>query len=218
MEGRTLELNADNQWKGKFVVEESDNYSVRELKEESNGTYSVINENGEIQINGSSYQVSYIRKDNGTWEITNTKQSQNVKIIKQSTSGVGLKGAEFTLIDSSGEKVTYTSEDGGIVLNGKLNHGTYTLEEIKAPGGYRKLVEKVTIKVTKEKVEVTGSSKVICRKNTDGVYEIIIKNEVLSDLPNAGGPGIFRYLCSGILLMMIAIWLYKGNLGKMRMG
>ena len=122
------------------------------------------------------------------------------------------------MIDSSGEKVTYTSEDGGIVLNGKLNHGTYTLEEIKAPGGYRKLVEKVTIKVTKEKVEVTGSSKVICRKNTDGVYEIIIKNEVLSDLPNAGGPGIFRYLCSGILLMMIAIWLYKGNLGKMRMG
>lgn len=216
VEGRTIELNASNDWKGKFIVEKADNYSVGELTSEGDGTHLVVKEGGETTIDGITYQVSYVKDDSGTWAITNTKQSQTVRIIKQSTSGVNLKNAEFTLTDGNGETLKYTSAEGGIVFDGTLAHGTYTLEEVKSPGGYLKLSEKITIKVTKDNVEVTGSDKVTCKMTDDGVYEIIVKNEVLSDLPNAGGTGSFYYIFSGIVLLLVAVGLYQNNKRKMR--
>ena len=216
VEGRTIELNASNDWKGKFIVEKADNYSVGELTSEGDGTHLVVKEGGETTIDGITYQVSYVKDDSGTWAITNTKQSQSVRIIKQSTSGVNLKNAEFTLTDGNGEPLKYTSAEGGIVFDDTLAHGTYTLEEVKSPGGYLKLSEKITIKVTKDNVEVIGSDKVTCKMTDDGVYEIIVKNEVLSDLPNAGGTGNFYYIFSGIVLLLVAVGLYQNNKRKMR--
>ena len=50
----------------------------------------------------------------------------------------------------------------------------------------------------------------------NGVYEIIVKNEVLSDLPNAGGTGNFYYIFSGIVFLLVAVGLYQNNKRKMR--
>ena len=150
VDGKILELNSSNNWTGSFEfvkLDKYDRYGFKELKEDSNGSitykgknYSIVAANDIIEINNTNYKVTY-GKDNDVYVITNTKNSQSIKIIKQNNSGVTLEDAEFTLRDSNNNSTTYTSNDNGIIFEGELNYDTYTLTETKAPSGYSKLVE-----------------------------------------------------------------------------
>ena len=137
-----------------------------------------------------------------------------------------LEGAEFTLKDSEGNPVklgsnttgTYISDEEGLVLEEPLEHGTYTLTEVKAPDGYVVLPGAITINVLAEgdtRVTVSGPSDdiVSCEKKED-VYVITVKNEVVYDLPSTGHTGIFNILMSGILLMFAGILIIYKMRGK----
>lgn len=233
--GKILKLTNNNNFKGSFAVEETDNYGgVRELKQDNQGTityegkkYSMVGPKGTTTINGNSYKVTYSKYENGKQTITNTRNSEKIKILKTGTNtGLKLPGAEFTLEDSKGNLIklgnnttgTYTSDDNGLVIEGELNTGTYKLEEIKSPDGYVILPGVITITVSSEgdnKVTATGPSGMVSVKKSDeGVYEITVKNEVLYNLPSTGHTGIFNILMSGILLMFAGILIIYKLKGK----
>ena len=102
-----------------------------------------------------------------------------------------------------------------MVLEGIINAGTYTLTEIKAPSGYIKLAESITITVGSDgdnKVRVSGpEGKVTCAKDDHNVYVITVQNEVIYELPSTGGSGIYWFSICGMLLMMAAAWIIYKN-------
>lgn len=224
--GKILKLTNNNNFKGSFAVEETNNYGgVRELKQDNQGTityegkkYSMVDPKGTTTINGNSYKVTYSKYENGKQTITNTRNSEKIKILKTGTkTELKLPGAEFTLKDSDGNLIklgtnttgTYTSDGNGLVIEGELNTGTYKLEEIKSPDGYVLLPGVITITVSSEgdnKVTASGPSGMVSVKKSDeGVYEITVKNEVLYNLPSTGHTGIFQIMMSGMLLIFAGV-------------
>ena len=229
--GRILELLPGNNYMGSFTVEEADNYGgVRELKlDDTNGTidykghkYSMIEADGTTTISGTTYTVTYSGSGN-QYTITNTKSAQKIKILKtrhaEGTPDIYLEGAEFTLVDSN-EKVvkigtntngTYISDENGLVLEGDIAYGTYTLTEAKAPSGYTKLANPITVTVNDEGITVSGNTNVTV-KTTNNTYVITVANDLLYELPHTGGIGIYLYMIGGMLLMFAAVWiLYKNK-------
>ena len=229
--GRILELLPGKNYSGSFTVEEADNYGgVRELKlDDTNGTieynghkYSMINTDGTTTISGTTYTVTYSKSGN-RYTITNTKSTQKIKILKtrhaEGTSDIYLKGAEFTLLDNNGNKVTigtntngtYISDESGLVLEGDITCGTYILTEVKAPSGYTKLADPITVTVNDNGITVSENTNVKIKKQNN-TYIITVANNLLYELPHTGGPGIFLYMIGGMLLMGGAAWiLYKNK-------
>ncbi|MEE0818364.1 MAG: SpaA isopeptide-forming pilin-related protein [Coprococcus catus] len=220
VDGKILELSKDNKWQNKLVVEKAskyDNYSYRELVADEKGSityqnqkYSMASAGSDIVINHTSYKVTYSYEDD-TRVITNTKNDQSMKIVKQNNSGINLEGATFTLKDAQNQSTEYTSDANGIVFNNNINYGTYTLKEIKAPNGYALLNADITITVDQNGVTVSGSEKASVKKEKDGTYTIIVKNDMLYSLPSTGGSGIYWFSICGMLLMMAAAWIIYKN-------
>lgn len=229
--GKIIKLADSNNFSGAFIVRNASDYAIRELKLDANGSityegkkYSIANENDVTTFDNISYKVSYATNDSGkSVTITNTKSSETIRIIKAGTdTSLLLEGAEFTLVDSNGNTVTvgttateggsYISDKNGLVLEGIINAGTYRLTEIKAPSGYIKLAESITITVGSDGVTVSGpEGKVTCAKDDHNVYVITVQNEVIYELPSTGGLGIYWYSICGMLLMMAAAWIIYKN-------
>ena len=216
VDGRILLLNAENHWKGKFAVEKGiSGYSVKELTANENGDitykdkrYSLVDDGANATVGNQSYKVSYTRKGD-TLVITNTKNSQTMKIVKQSNSGINLKGAEFTLTDAGGKQIIcQISDENGIVFDGEIDYGTYTLTELKAPSGYTVLADSIIITVDGKGITVSENDKVEVAE--DGIT-IIVKNDMLYSLPSTGGSGIYWFSICGMLLMMAAAWIIYKN-------
>lgn len=229
--GRILELLHGNNYSGSFTVEEADKYGgVRELKlDGTNGTidykghkYSMIEAEKTTTISGTTYTVTYSKSGN-RYTITNTKSAQKIKILKtrhaEGTQDIYLEGAEFTLVDSKGNVVkigtntngTYISDANGLVLEGDITYGTYRLTETKAPSGYTKLANPITVTVNDEGITVSENTNVKV-KPTNNTYVITVANDLLYELPHTGGTGIYLYMIGGMLLMFAAVWiLYKNK-------
>lgn len=115
-----------------------------------------------------------------------------------------LKKSDGTVIarGSSGEDgmITWTPEQGITADELQKLNGTYTICETSAPSGYYKSDGEWNVEFDKglltklDGAEVKGTAQ-------DGVI-ITLKNDIVYDLPSAGGPGIFWYLMGGTMLMM----------------
>lgn len=237
VEGRILKLSSQNDYTAKMAVEQASNYGgLRELKEVTKDTegaikyenkYYIMLESDEIQSLGNdSYKVTYkteTKDGKVTYTVTNTKSSQKIKVLKkQSGSGssnVYLEGAEFTLKDNDGKIVkigtnttgTYISDENGLVLEGDIDYGNYALTEVKAPQGYTVLKDPIQVTVDENGIRIQENEKVSYNKSeSDDVYVITVTNDMLYELPETGGIGIFWYTIGGMLLMMAAaLILYK---------
>ena len=192
-----------------------------------NGTdYIGINEGASISVSGNQYTVDY---ETITTDQTNSNQLnatikniQKWQIVKRkSDENTPLPNAEFELTLSS-DGTTYSGESGsdGVIAwkdsSGEdytepIPDGTYTLEETKAPTGYI-LGGTWTITITNGiPTSVNGtqgtSSDTSANINgvkfysKDGILTLYYDNEILYELPSAGGPGIYWYTFSGTLLM-----------------
>ncbi len=93
-----------------------------------------------------------------------------------------------------------SDSNGKIEIEG-LDSGTYSLKEIKAPNGYNKLAEPVTVTIDAE-------GKV--NKNTEGVglsnNMVEVENHAGSLLPSTGGIGTTIFYAAGIILMAGAVF------------
>ena len=168
----------------------------------------------------------------GVAAFTNEKVVSNwaIKKLSTSTNNPVVDGAVFKLTEQTTEEELYgMSDDDGIVRwyqenplekpNGEelptLPKGTYTFEEIAAKSGYKLSDEEWTITVSQS----GGLYSIISSKDgelagkldqTNETVYFVYYNDVLYDLPSAGGPGIHLYMLGGTLLMMAgALLVYK---------
>ncbi|MGM2509552.1 SpaA isopeptide-forming pilin-related protein [Bacillus cereus group sp. BceL035] len=118
-------------------------------------------------------------------QVENAKELGSLQVIKKDAeSGKVLEGAEFKLKNEAGQVVgeTKTTNKDGIVKFENLVPGKYTLEETKAPEGY-KAVE-VTVEVSVVANEVVKQE--VMNEKLTGQFEIVKvdaedKAKVLSD-------------------------------------
>lgn len=177
---------------------------------------------------------AYNPEDGGTLGkaiFTNESVYSDWQIIKVSASShdVRLAGAIFELQSTTNTNVKYYGKSGdtGIVkwyqnyqnndvsgeITGKLQPGTYTLKEIKAPTGYTLSSNNYTLQITKtgalKTIQLNGEN--VSPALQDGKYQILIENAVIYNLPNSGGSGIYWFSICGMLLMMAAAWIIYKN-------
>lgn len=168
--------------------------------------------------NTNEAKLTYGTNGNSTWEKTTTKVF-GFKVFKHAGTDTEhlLPGAEFRLYktvngenyyaqfdakglltgwttDAAAAGVTMTSNsDSALVLNG-LDAGTYYLEETKAPDGYNKLTDPVTVTITEDgKVNET----------TNGT--VYVSNNAGATLPSTGGMGTTLFYVIGGGLMVAAV-------------
>lgn len=167
--------------------------------------------------NTNEAKLTYGTSGNSSWKQTTTKVF-GFKVFKHAGTDTEhlLPGAEFRLYktvdettyyakfdnglltgwttDAAAAGVTMTSNsDSALVLNG-LDAGTYYLEETKAPDGYNKLTDPVTVTITEDgKVNET----------TNGT--VYVSNNAGATLPSTGGMGTTLFYVIGGGLMVAAV-------------
>ena len=155
----------------------------------------------------------------------NTKKSVNVALYKKNADDQYLKGAEFTLKKVDGENETAATDiDGNEITNIKTNgdgkfvfgylpDGRYHLTETKAPDGYVKLTSDVYFTVDNSKA-YTEDAVVLDANNHASLdftkddqanvteYKVVVKDDKIYELPQAGGHGIYWNTILGTLIAM----------------
>ena len=140
-------------------------------------------------------------------------KATNLDLKKTSKNGEYITGAEFKLSQKqeSGEwqvieETIEVSNDQTVELTDLVTGEIYKLEEIQAPEAHMLLgepiyftVEDGTVKLCDENGHTNAGEDEMWELN-NGV--LTIKNNILYDLPEAGGSGIYWYTFSGALLMM----------------
>lgn len=83
-----------------------------------------------------------------TLTVENVPHSQGVAVCKESSAGIRLAGAEFSLYDESGDLLESktTGASGYAVFTG-LGCGKYSIKETKVPAGYQPIDEEFTFEV-----------------------------------------------------------------------
>lgn len=208
----------------KLVVKEVDAEGAKTVANYS--TTSTMGGTGET-AQGAEYTLNQITQ-NGTITFTNTRNKQFIKVYKHETGNESkaLEGAIFTLTGPEGSGISYTgletNADGYLVFSDSktyielpVNNASYTLEETKAPDGYKMITEVVNFTVSSNGVTGTGSGYSVASPETgtiDGkevtVYTVKVQNSTGVELPNTGGSGTLSYTLSGIALMLGAALMY----------
>ena len=183
--------------------------------------------NSSAVINGDNTneaKLTYGTNGNSTSEKTTTKVF-GFKVFKHAGTDTAhlLPGAEFRLYKTVGEEthyakfdanglltgwttsaadagVTMTSNgDKALILNG-LDAGTYHLEETKAPDGYNKLVDPVTVTISKEGAVSPAENGIVYVSNNAG-----------ATLPSTGGMGttLFYVLGGGLMVAAVVLLVTK---------
>ncbi|EHO5109426.1 hypothetical protein KLP99_001626 [Listeria monocytogenes] len=131
----------------KFNIEGGKTYTLEETKLPEGYKGAFKQENITLDDDGQVFKIKAQNKiKQGRLEIN--------KIDKQ--TGLGLDGAEFTLIDNNGEKQIATSSKGLVYFVIEANK-VYSLEETKLPPGYEGAFkqENITLKKDEEVIKIT---------------------------------------------------------------
>ena len=168
--------------------------------------------------NTNKAKLTYGTSGKSSWEQTTTKVF-GFKVFKHAGTDKEnlLPGAEFRLYKTVGGETYYAQFDANglltgwttdatasgvtmtsnstkaLVLNG-LDAGTYYLEETKAPDGYNKLTDPVTVTITEDgKVNETANG------------TVYVSNNAGATLPSTGGMGTTLFYVIGGGLMVAAV-------------
>lgn len=191
------------------------------------GTYTLTNaHNAEITVK-NTYEEKTVDLDLVKTSVAGTKfDGAEFKLYKKNDNGAyELQKFEYT--DGSGnnqtrETIQVINTDGSEAELKNLQSGQYYLEEVKAPEACMLLADKIYFKQEKGKITLTDNTgKVLADSptmwellDTDGKYRLIVKNEIIYDLPSTGHSGIFNIMMSGILLMFAGILIIYKMKGK----
>lgn len=197
-------------------------YTIKSLDSSQNTNCYTNKENNVITFtlgNNSSNEDVIAKKtyDQGIYGeavFTNEQVMTDWRIVKVSASNhtTLLEGAEFTL--TSDTKIYYGKTDVDGVIDWyevedrigtpitDLKPGTYIFKETKAPTGYMLSEVEWTVTLSENGLKSIKVGNDLVVPEIDGTtYQFAFENEVLYNLPSAGGPGIYWYTLSGTLLM-----------------
>ena len=138
-----------------------------------------------------------------------------LKVLKVNSENAEslLPGAVFNV---TGEGVpastSWTSNESGVLFQGVLDDGSYTLTESVAPNGYNLLNDQIIITVADYNVQVATSSgtnndlvSIDDQLDSEGYVVIRVRNETGYQLPSTGGPGTTLYTFGGIAVLAVGL-------------
>ncbi len=220
-------------------------YQIIEVGVRSNQGYTLDNYETRISIDGV-IDVNHVA--NVTFDATKEKavEFENIlsrvfdwQLVKVSTSGKTLMGAEFILTSENGDsKISYygKSDENGLVkwyetmenMEGNKSPivipvGNYILSETKAPGGYAKSEDSWHVIIDRKdgltaykatagdlKDRITVENQSLANGVTLKLTKLSFENTVAYTLPETGGRGAYIYTICGVLIMLGAsLLLYK---------
>ena len=104
----------------------------------------------------------------------------------------------------------------------KLQFGYYKLVETKAPDGYLLNSDPVefTLSISEGKttVQITSGSTIATSSNEDATNKakVSVKNTPGTELPEAGGPGVYGYqLIGGLTSLSSLAWIFRRKKNRM---
>lgn len=175
-----------------------------------------ITENGLTNADG---EIHYLTNNNG-YKITNFEKLTQIVINKQSALGNKLNGVEFRCYETENptKVVTLTTNSEGKVIFENIRYGVeYTIEESKPLDNYYGLDS--TIKLTasldnnnKTQFNVVAGDSISDRvtKTADG-NELNVINIKHTEMPKAGGMGVYVFYIVGAIMMISTILIYRKN-------
>ncbi len=200
-------------------------YTIKSLESSQSTNCYMSKQNNEITFtlgnNSDNEDViakkTYAEGIYGEAVFTNEQVMTDWRIVKVSASNhtTLLGGAEFTLAsegktyygktDKDGVIDWYEAEDRTGTPVTDFNPGTYTFKETKAPAGYMLSEAEWTVVLSENGLKsIKAGDSPVASEMEGTTYQFKFENEVLYDLPSAGGSGIFWYLISGTAFMMAA--------------
>lgn len=188
----------------------------------ADGRTFTVDYSGLTQDETISNQLNYTIRNVEKWQIVKRSSSDTNPVL--ANAEFELKSGDTTYKGTSGAEGVITWEDSdGNVYNDIFPDGTYTLSETKAPTGYL-LGESWTITIENGlPTAVTGTqgegdtSSAVSTDNgitfykNNNILTLYYDNEVLYELPSAGGPGIHMYMVGGVLLMSAGVLMIYRN-------
>ena len=144
------------------------------------------------------------------YKVAGTEDDEGLVTIEDNATPLG--SAEFLLKDSEGKTMDtqITAESGsatighGHAIFTDLKAGTYTLTEIKAPGGYNQLAAPISITIGTDGTLTTTSPYAKVGAKNENTLHLTVANIGGYVLPSTGGEGTYWYTWSGAMLLMMA--------------
>ncbi len=194
--GATLVLKDAN---GNVKAEWTSTTNYRVIRNLPNGTYTVTETKAPqgYLLNTTPYKFT-ITDTNRSVEIKvkNTPRESVVNILKiDASTGNPLAGATLVLKNSKGEQIrTFTTTtEPEVFIN--LDNGTYTVEEIAAPEGYKKSDEVVTFTIT----------------DKDLSHQVIFENHPEVPVPDTASSSLIITLLGIVIITAGISFVYKND-------
>lgn len=118
----------------------------------------------------------------------------------------------FQVVEGDNIEVKGTVGEDGILRFEGIPSGEYIITETKAPEGYNKLQDSITVTIEYHYEEVAGEGHVTYTYGPDdtvfdnnGVARVTVKNQMGSELPDTGGVGTTMFYIIGGVLVLAAV-------------
>lgn len=166
------------------------------------GTYTLSETSAPAGYELNTKSITFTVSNNGKVEnlvMYNTPKGENIVTISKQDimTKYELPGATLVIKDVYGRELyRWVSGNEPYIIRG-INEGTYTLEEIVAPEGYRLSSEKITFEV----------------ENNGVVTELVMFNTPISDIifvpPTGMNAKTITYVLGGLILAIGSVLVYK---------
>lgn len=192
-------------------------YRVYEETISSSNQYHYTITSGTTQDTDGKQIATNVITNTLNWSLkkTNSPEGDETAAVLQGATFELKKGDTLIARGTSGENgvvdwISETDNSTGEKYNLQNLNGTYTLTETKAPSGYQLLKSASWTLTFDENGMLTGATgseaafnSYISKANgtaADGIV-VTLKNDLLYELPETGGPGVHWYTLGGTLLM-----------------
>lgn len=159
---------------GRYILEE---FKAPDKHIKTNKQWQVfVFSDGNVRIAeaGVSGSTQSYNGNNINIEITNKPKGQDFVVYKKDDKGNPLQGAKFKLTkhnDANFKAVEAESDDKGLVKFGQLQNGTYIIEEIAPPSGYKPLDKKWVLVIDEKGKRVYNYREKTTTNNLNSILE-----------------------------------------------
>lgn len=226
---KTITLNTDNDWKGKWTnlpnkyyengreTGKDIIYTVEETHiNQADGVTRVYST--KIEESEDGYTTTITNSEKTDWQIVKKSSSENGGTLPYAHFELKSENNTYTAVSDGNGILQWKDEDEKTISTSDIKKGEYTLKETVAPTGYAVSTETWTVKIAYAGAlpTISGENKKDeNRLKLEGnIYTCDFLNTPVYDLPSTGHTGIFNILMSGILLMFAGILIIYKMKGK----